>query len=574
MKRINPIHSKTLAECFVLVGLLMAFVFVSTTFSQTVDEDLVILANGNILTMNPKQPTASAMAVEVNQGKIVAVGDLALVKKAVGKSYEYIDLEGDTVVPGFIETHDHIVLYGSTLTLLDISPFVTPSLKEALEKMKKEGQPDKEGWIYAFGADQTLYTEKRGPTRQELDELFPDRPAFIAHLSGHAAFANSKAFEAAGITKDTPNPKGGEFEKDKNGELTGYIKGLPAWTKVGKLPPSTKETVVQSANLHASRGFTTVTELAILDSKMAVFMEEVTRDGDFPVRVYGGMFITMPGLDEVAPQVKNYETDLFKIRYIKTWTDGSTQGGTGYFTEPYYKLKADTKKGARGTQEEFNQQVTKILKLGLAPAIHANGDAAMDLALNAIEYGRKQTGNTTIRPHLIHCQYVRQDQFDRIQKMTNIGMTFMIAHVHFWGDMHRDLLLGPERAPKINSVKSAIERDIPYAIHNDPPVSPPNALHSMWVAVNRLTSSGKVLGPDQRITPEQALLAYTREAAIVLGIEDQVGTLEPGKYADFVVLSADPLKVDPMKIKDINVMATVMNGRITHMLAEKGHYHH
>ena len=216
------------------------------------------------------------------------------------------------------------------------------------------------------------------------------------------------------------------------------------------------------------------------------------------MRVYGGMFITMPGLDEVAPQIKNYETDLFHVRYIKTWTDGSTQGGTGYFTEPYYKLDADTKMGARGTQEDFNRQVTQILQLGFAPGIHTNGDAAMDLALNAIAHARTKTGKTDIRPHLIHCQYVRQDQFDRIKSMGNIGMTFMTPHVYFWGDMHRVLLLGPERASKINSMNSAIERDIPYAIHNDAPVSPPNALHSMWVAVNRLTPSGKVLGPEER----------------------------------------------------------------------------
>ena len=157
--------------------------------------------------------------------------------------------------------------------------------------------------------------------------------------------------------------------------------------------------------------------------------------------------------------------------------------------------------------------------------------------------------------------------------MGNIGMTFMVPHVYFWGDMHRDLLLGPDRAPKINSVKSAIERGIPYAIHNDPPVTPPNAMHSMWIAVNRLTSSGKELGPDQRITPEQALAAYTREAAVVLGIEDKVGTLEPGKYADFVVLSENPLEVDPMKIKDIKVEATVMNGIITNMELEGGYHH-
>jgi predicted amidohydrolase YtcJ len=387
-------------------------------------------------------------------------------------------------------------------------------------------------------------------------------------MSGHGAYVNSKALEIAGITKDTPNPQGGEFEKNENGELNGYLKGMPAWLMVGKLPQFNKESTMKSGKLHARQGFTTATELAIMNSMMLQLLEEVTSDLDFPVRIMGGMFVTMAGLEEIAPQAKNYETDLFKVKFIKTWTDGSTQGGTGFFTDPYYKLDADTQKGARGTQDDFNQQVTLMLELGFAPAIHANGDAAMDLALNAIEYARKKTGKTNIRPHLIHCQYVRPDQFDRIKEMGNIGMTFMTPHVYFWGDMHRDLFLGPERAPKINSIKDAIDRGIPFAIHNDPPVSPPNALHSMWVAVNRLTSSGKLLGPEQRITPEQALLAYTREAAIVLGIEDEVGTLEVGKYADFVVLDSNPLEIAPMKIKDINVITTVLGGRITFMQQE------
>jgi len=417
-KTVNLKLSRLLVGLISIISPLLASIPVSTVFAEGVDESPVVLANGNILTMNPDQPTASAMAVK--EGRIIAVGDLPTAKKAAGSSYEYIDLESKTVVPGFIESHDHVILYGSVLSLMDVSPFVAPSLKEALQKLKTEGKPDTNGWIYAFGADQTLYEEKRGPTRQELDELFPDQPAFLVHLSGHAAFANSKAFEAAGVTRDTPNPKGGEFEKDQNGELSGYIKGMPAWTKVGTLPPTNKETVLESANLHASRGFTSTTELAIMAPEMASFIEDVTRSGEFPVRVYGGMFITMPGLDEVAPQVKNYETDLFKIRYIKTWTDGSTQGGTGYFTEPYYKLDADTTKGARGTQEEFNQQLTKILQLGFAPAVHSNGDAAMDLVLNAIGHARKETGNAEIRPHLIHCQYVRQDQFDRIEKMGSV----------------------------------------------------------------------------------------------------------------------------------------------------------
>jgi predicted amidohydrolase YtcJ len=558
------------AVAFVLAFALCGLSWVTMASAQAVDEDVLIIANGNILTMDPDNPNASAMAIY--DGRILAVGDLASVKAAAGRDYEYIDLEGKTVTPGFIESHDHAVVHGALLGFLDVSPFVTPTLEEALQKLESEGKPNDKGWIYAFGADQTLYEERRGPTRQELDELFPDTPVIIIHLSGHGAFGNSKAFDAAGVTKDTPNPQGGMFAKDENGELSGYMRGMPAWLMVGELPPSTRETVLRSANLRASRGFTSATEFSLLSPTMLPFVEEATRDEDFPVRIYGGMFVTLPGLDEIAAQVANYETDYFKIRYIKTWTDGSTQGGTGYFTEPYYKLDADTKKGARGTQEQFNEEVAKILELGFAPAIHSNGDAAMDLALNALAYGREQTGNTSIRPHLIHCQYVRPDQFDRIAEMGNIGMTFFTTHVYYWGDAHRELLLGPERAPQVAAMKSAIDREIPYAMHNDPPVSPPKPLENMWIAVHRLTTSGKVLGPDQRITPEQALLAYTRGAAVVLGIEDEVGSLTPGKYADFVVLSEDPLAVDPMAIKDIEVEATVMNGRITYMHSNQGIY--
>lgn len=536
------------------------------------DEEIIIVANANILTMNTDQPTASAMAIK--DGKIISVGDLATVKKASGPSYEYVDLEGKTVVPGFIESHDHMVQYGATLEFLDITPFTCPTLKEALHKLKQQGKPDEDGWIYAWAIDQTLYAEKRGPTIKELDEIFPDIPVFIYHMSGHAAYANSKALEAAGITRDTPDPMGGTFEKDEDGELTGYLNGQPAFFMVGKLPSLTRETTLNSANFHAEQGFTTTTELAIMHPNMLNLLEEVTKEPGFPVRIYGGMFITMPGLEEVAKQINNFETELFKVPYIKTWTDGSTQGGTGYFSEPYYKLEADTKKGARGTQEHFNQEIRKMLELGFAPGIHANGDGAMDLALNAIEYAREETGRTDIRPHLIHCQYVRDDQFDRIMDMGNIGMTFFTPHVYFWGDMHRDLLIGPDRAAEINAMDKAIDRGIPYAIHNDPPVSPPMALQAMWVAVNRLTSSGELLGAERRIKAEQALRAYTIEAAGVLGLEDHIGSLEVGKYADFVVLTENPLEIDPMKIKDIQVLATVMNGQPTYQVSVRGIYHH
>ena len=544
--------------------LLAALPGISSVQAAT-DNDVGIFANGNILTMNPKQPKASAMAIK--DGRILAVGDLAAVKKVAGNDYEYYDLQGRTVTPGFIESHDHMILHGGILMLPDITAFKYPKLKDALAALSKV-RPGEDGWIRAFAIDPTLYEEKRGPTLRELDVMFPHTPVIILHMSGHGAYVNSKALERAGITKDTPDPKGGSFERDENGNFTGYLKGMPAWMKVSSFPPSTVETIRRSGKYRAARGYTTVSELAFMNANMLKLAEEASSLPDFPVRLLGGMFITMPGFEETAKQAKNYETDLFKVKYVKTWTDGSTQGGTGYFTQPYYKLDADTRKGARGTQEDFNKQVTKMLNLGFIPAIHANGDAAMDLALNAIEYARKKTGRSDVRPHLIHCQYVRPDQFDRIKKMGNIGMTFFTAHVYYWGDMHRDLLIGPQRAARISDLRSAIERGIFYAMHNDPPVTPPEPLHSMWVAVNRKTSSGKDLGPDLRITPEQALHAYTIGAAEVLGIEKDAGSLEPGKFADFVMLSDNPLSHDPAKLNKIRVLGTVMGGKITYLSSD------
>jgi predicted amidohydrolase YtcJ len=551
---------------FMLVFGILLFPLLSGTQAATEDGEVQLYVNAQILTMNPKQPHASAMAVK--DGKILAVGDLAAVKKAAGDSYEYYDMDGTTVSPGFIESHEHMMMQGGVLPWADLTPATTRDRDEALAKLRRQ-DPDEKGWILGFGIEPLLYEGEEGrPTwRQSLDEVSTEMPVFAAHNSGHAAYANTKAFEVAGITKETPNPMGGEFVKDENGELEGYINGRPAWMMLRGFPAVTRETTRHAAEVRARVGITTASELAITAPQYLGHLEEVTSEPHFPVRIVGGLFITMPGLEEVAPRVANYETDLFKVKFIKSWADGSIQGGTGAMTEGYYDFNRAAESGLTDTQEGFNAQVLKMFKLGLWPALHANGDAAMDLALNAIEHARKQTGNTEIRPQLIHCQYVRPEQFDRIKKL-GANMTFFATHVYNYGDLHRDRFLGPERAPHISSLKVAFEKGISAAMHDDAPVALPNPLFNMWVAVNRKTRSGKILGPDLRITPEQALAAYTREAAYQFGMEDEVGTLEKGKFADFVVLAKNPLEVDRDDIKDIKIIATVMGGRVTHLALE------
>lgn len=525
--------------------------------------EAVLVANANILTMDGKGTRATAMAYA--NGRILAVGDEAAVRKAVRGEYKYYDMEGRTIVPGFIESHEHMMMQGGLLPWADLTPATTRDRDEAIEKLRHQ-KPDEDGWILGFGVEPLLYEGEQGrPTwRQSLDQVSTELPVFVVHNSGHAAYANSKAFELAGITKETPNPKGGEFLKDGNGELEGYMNGQPAWTQVHGFPGVSPDTTRHAAEVRARVGITTASELAIMSPRYLEHLQEVTAEPDFPVRLVGGMFISMPGLDEVAPKVRDYETDLFKVRFIKTWADGSIQGGTGAMTEGYYNFDRAAESGLRYSQEDFNDQIRRIIGLGLWPAIHANGDAAMDMALNAIEYARNETGDTKARPQLIHCQYVRPDQFDRIKRL-GASMTFFVTHVYNYGDLHRDVFLGPKRGPRISALKVAFDKGIPAAMHDDAPVALPDPLFNMWVAVNRKTRSGKVLGADLRITPEQALAAYTREAAYEFGMEDQAGSLEPGKYADFVVLSEDPLAVEPDRIKDIDIIATVMNGRITYM---------
>ena len=524
--------------------------------------ETVLVANANILTMDGKGTRASAMAYR--DGRILAVGDEATVKQAVKGDYQYVDLNGQTVVPGFIESHEHMMMQGGLLPWADLTPATTRNREQALEKLRRQ-KPDQDGWILGFGVEPLLYEGEAGqPTwRESLDQVSKNIPVFVIHNSGHAAYANSKAFELAGISRDTPNPKGGEFLKDENGELEGYINGQPAWTQIHGFPAVSRETTWHSAEVRARVGITTASELAIMSSRYLEHLQEVTASPDFPVRIVGGMFISLPGLDEVAPRVKEYETPLFKVRFIKTWADGSIQGGTGAMTKGYYRFERAAKSGLRYSQKDFDSQIRKILELGLWPAIHANGDAAMDMALNAIEYARKETGDTHARPQLIHCQYVRPDQFDRIKRL-GASMTFFVTHVYNYGDLHRDVFLGPERGSRISAIKRAFEKGIPAAMHDDAPVALPNPLFNMWVAVNRRTRSGKALGPDLRITPRQALAAYTREAAYEFGMEKTIGSLEPGKLADFVVLAEDPLGVVPDHIKDIRIIATVMNGKVTY----------
>jgi predicted amidohydrolase YtcJ len=532
-----------------------------TSSSVNSGEPITLIVNADIVTMNPNMPNANALAF--SDGKIVAIGTESEVKNAIGHYEKLIDLGGKAILPGFFESHDHMFISGASVTITDVSPFTTPTLAGALEKIAHT-EPDQDGWIVAFGAEPLLYKEGKGPTRDLLDKIFPNTPVVVFHLSGHGGFVNSEALRLAGVDESSQAPTGGTYVKDETGKLTGFLMGKPAVLSVKPFPIPTPATAFIAAQQRAAKGVTTASEFAIMNSFVLEGLQKATSNPEFPVRVVGGLFSTSPGFDELAPRLKNYENDLFKIPFIKTWTDGSVQGGTGHLSEGYHHEDFGGN-GAQGDQEFFNNQVVKIYELGLWPAIHANGDGAVDVALNAIEHAQKTVGDkvkSEIRPQIIHAQYTRPEQIQRMAELKAYP-TFFTTHVYYYGDVHYEKTLGPERAQRLSAMGDAFRLNTTPTMHNDPPVTPVDPMLNIWIAVSRKSKSGRILGPDQAITVEQALQAYTINAAFQFGMEKEAGSLEVGKYADMVVLDRNPMKVSQDEIRKIKVVTTFRGGLIT-----------
>jgi len=552
---------------FRLIAVIVLTIFAACGDSEPGGEnaeisDVTLIVNANIVTMDPDRPSANAMAY--SGGHIISVGEVADVRAVAGNPDTVHDLDGRTVVPGFFETHDHMFLSSGTSAITDVSPFTTPTLAEALEKIG-DTKADADGWVSAFGADQELYEERKGPTRDFLDELFPNTPVIVFHLSGHGGFANSEALRFAGVDENTPDPQGGFLEKDDEGRLTGYLAGQPALFLVRNYPLPSVDTALVAAEQRAARGVTTASDLSIMSSDILDVLVETTGSGGLAVRLVGGVFVTAPDFEEILSRVEESESEFLNIPFVKTWTDGSLQGGTGDLIGGYYdpEMGGD---GAQGTQDMFNAQVLRMYELGFWPAIHANGDGAVEIALNAIEHAQRASGmgpDSGIRPQIIHGQVTSEDQIKRMAEL-GVSPTFFVTHVYYWGDLHARRTVGPEKANRLSAMADGFRYGVHPSMHNDPPVTPVNPIFNMWIAVNRISSSGKVYGAEQAITAEQALAAYTMNAAYQFGMEDEAGSLELGKRADFVVLDRNPLDVDPEEIRDIVVEATVLGGRQTY----------
>jgi predicted amidohydrolase YtcJ len=529
---------------------------------------LQVWTNGRVLTMDADGRQATALVIE--DDRILAVGTDEDVQRWVPDADIELDLEGRTVVPGFIEAHGHFPGAGLVAVAADLnSPPIglVKNIPEALEALKETdaAQPG-DDWLIGFGYDDTMLEEKRHFTRADLDSVSTTRPILTMHISAHMAVVNSLALERFGITADTPDPPGGEIRKDsETGEPTGLLletASRPLQLEALNMPPLQQIAVVRSAaDLYAAQGFTTVQNgLATLEQIKG--MGGASKLGLIPQRL-----VVWPkdelGLEaaEGALDLDQYASERVYIGAAKLVGDGSIQGYTGFLSEPYHQPgehSADYRGYPNLDADTLSAQVKAIHCSEQQVAVHGNGDAAIDQFLDAWEAALEACPAEDARPVLVHAQMSRADQLERMKKL-GVTPSFFSAHVYYWGDRHRDLFLGPERAARISPAASAVALGLPFTTHLDTPIVPADSMLQLWTPVARETSSGQALGPDERVSVEHALRAMTSDAAWQLRLEEQIGSIEPGKLADLAILSENPLDYAG-DLRDIRVERTLVGG--------------
>lgn len=536
-----------------------------------------VFYGGNIVTVNDKQPQVTGLAIK--DGNILAVGNQAsILQDYVGSNTQLVDLKGRTLMPGFVEPHLHISATALTeFVALNLSSFELPydSIDTILDKLRAQKAKLPEGaWIVGFGVDPSRTLPFMAELNADLlDKVSTTNPIFVINQSGHIAYVNHKAMELAGITEDTPNPGGGGvYVRDAQGKHTGVLVEFAAYAAFGKkMTPPSQEVVVdaymKTVKSMAAAGITTSSEMGMgaflpYESEYAM-VNELSKRPDFPIRVHAYWWGTsLPeGFNTIKP---NQGDDRFRMIGVKYIGDGSTQGLTAALNKPYNYPKGTTNRGALDWEDDKLYSTAKpYFDQGWQISIHANGDRAIDQALGI--HGRlleNQRDPANRRLRIEHFTVNNESQVVKAQKL-GVVPSMTIGHVGFWGEIFHDHVLGHERADRIDPTGSLTKRGVRFSFHSDSPVSPYYPLQYISTGASRLwqTPPRKVLGQQQRVAVDRAIKAVTLDAAYALFSEDKVGSLEPGKWADLVILDQNPRTTAPAKISEIKVQETWVNGK-------------
>lgn len=530
----------------------------------------LIFTNGDIITVSDEQHRVEAIAIK--DGKIHAIGSNADVLKYQTDTTQIRDLHGKTVTPGFIDAHGHFAQY---IPLIE-SEFLYPTpmgsvnsiddIKQTIQRYFAQPELDDSIMHVAFGYDDAELTEKRHPTKQELDAFTQGYNFCAVHISGHLASCNSNGLAFIGFSDDTPNPNGGVIRRDANGEMTGVLEESAIYPILGHLPAITEEDAIRKfskvQDMFASYGVTTAQEgLATLPT--IKIMKNMAENELLKIDMLAyAKWVDLAAAIEILPMKATING--FTLAGVKLVGDGSPQGKTAYLSSPYYDPPHSHAYDYHGypvlTQKEMNQWVDIAYQANAQILSHSNGDASADILLNAVEKADSKYGKEDRRTVVIHAQTTRLDQVKRM-KQNDMIPSFFPAHTYFWGDYHRDSVLGPWRASNISPMGWANSVELPFTIHMDAPVLFPDMMTNMWSAVNRVTRSGDTLGEHHRISAYQALESITKIAAYQNFEEQEKGTIEVGKRADLVILDRNPLEVVPQDIKDVRVLETIKDGK-------------
>ncbi len=527
--------------------------------------------NGIILTSTDEDPYAQAVLTENGRIKEVFFNNAENIDHRFPNA-EKIDLHGNVLISGFVDGHSHFLqtVFERHYLNAKSSPLgesdSVESLLESLKKQLKEPRFAEQEYLFANGYDEAVYPDHRLPTRYDLDSV-TSKPLALSHISGHNTVFNSAALKAAGIDDGYTPPPDGSVGRFSDGTLSGIFYENARQDVLPQRNLNAEEIlqsgIKEAALQYASVGVTTAQDGATIPEWYRI-TQELALKGELPIDLVSYMLgeNTEKILDD--DNSKQYNGH-YRVAGYKIFLDGSPQAKTAWLSKPYKKTLIGHDKSYRGsgiyTDKQLREIVLNAVKRHWQINVHTNGDEAIEQFLNVYEEVKKEIPYAEeTRPVCIHCQTVRKDQLDRMKEL-KILASFFVDHVYYWGDYHEEEILGEERARRISPLAEALEKGVRFSLHQDTPVTLQSPLFAIHNAVNRVTRSGKVLGGEFRISPQQALKAVTIDAAYQIFEEKSKGSIEPGKYADFVVLDQNILTVSPEKIKNIKVLETIKEDR-------------
>lgn len=533
-----------------------------------------IWSGGPILTMDDRHPRVEAIAVK--DGKILALGSSEDLRQYQSKETVMQNLEGRTLLPGFVDAHGHAFMIGlqaisaNLLSAPDGKVTDIASLQKTLVQWSSEHADTRKsiGMVLGFGYDDAQLAERKHPTRTDLDAVSKDVPVLIIHQSGHIGVMNSKALELAGITTDTANPDGGVVRRETNSqEPNGVLEEAAFFGALAKqfsnMTADQGQTLFErGAKLLSQYGYTTGQE-GRATSSIVPLMQTAAAEGRIPIDVVTYVDV-MENRDFIVKNASRAYTNGFRVGGAKLTIDGSPQGFTAFRDRPYYKPPEGYRADYHGYSAVTSDQAFEAIDWAFANNVqiitHANGEAASDLLLAAIRTAKAKHPPKDRRAVLIHGQFLRKDQVASLDEL-DIFPSLFPMHTFYWGDWHRDRTVGPVNADDISPTGWVRERGMMFSTHHDAPVAFPDSMRVLSATVTRRTRSGDVLGPDQRVDVMTALKAMTIWPAYQHFEEGSKGSLEQGKLADFVILSADPTAIDPETLHQIKVTETIKNGK-------------